>query len=128
MIGVTSGHFNAVFDRPNSRCLRHRNHTPSKVSPSISSASDLQIGHVAIAITCCGAANKYTPVQPERLSLIWPLADIPKMPPAWDTTDKLSGSAEHGGHEKGPPWSKEDGKQGRWETRKMGNKDIISQR
>jgi hypothetical protein len=95
MIGVTSGHFNAVFDTPNSRCLRHRNHTPSKVSPSISSASDLQIGHVAIAITYCGAANNYTLVQAERLSLIWPLADIPKMPPACDTPNELSGVVQH---------------------------------
>src|SRR5262249_16476743 len=41
--------FNAVSDTPNSRCFRHRNHTPSKVPGSISSASDLQIGHVTIA-------------------------------------------------------------------------------
>jgi hypothetical protein len=31
-------------------------------------------GHVAIAIPYCSAANNYTPVQPERLSLICPLA------------------------------------------------------
>ena len=41
--------FNAVSDTPNSRCFRHRNHTPSKVPGSISSASALQIGHIVIA-------------------------------------------------------------------------------
>jgi hypothetical protein len=40
------------------------------VPGSISSASDLQTGHVAIAIPHCGAANNYTPLQPKRLSLV----------------------------------------------------------
>src|SRR5262249_56031502 len=53
--------FNAVSGTPNSRCFRHRNHTPSNVPRSISSASDLQIGHVAIAISHSG--TDYTLVQ-----------------------------------------------------------------
>src|SRR5262249_2044683 len=56
--------FNAVSDTPNSRCFRHRNHTPSKVPGSISSASDLQIGHITIAnFPDVGAAHNYTPVR-----------------------------------------------------------------
>ena len=49
--------FNAVSDTPNSRCFRHRNHTPSKVPGSISSASALQTGHIVIAIPCGNAHN-----------------------------------------------------------------------